>query len=260
MLPYFHIFGLTFPAYGVMLVLGFLTAAFFGARRVKKAGLCVEDFILIAAFGSGLGLLGGVLLFAVVTYTPAEALALLRAGEFRRLFGGIVFYGGLLAGLLGGLLGSRVAKADLRDFINPVAPALPLGHALGRVGCFLTGGCYGRPTQSFLGVAFSHPAGGAPAGVKLLPVQLFEAGADVLLFALLLPLTRRARSRYDGLAWYCLLYGAARFVLEFFRYDAIRGSALFLSTSQWISLGLWALAGVLFALGKKERKGAAHAI
>lgn len=127
-------------------------------------------------------------------------------------------------------------------------------------GTFLAGCCYGRPTQSFLGVAFSHPAGGAPAGVKLLPVQLFEAGADVLLFALLLPLTRRARSRYDGLAWYCLLYGAARFVLEFFRYDAIRGSALFLSTSQWISLGLWALAGVLFALGKKERKGAAHAI
>ena len=51
MLPYFHFFGLTFPAYGIMLALGFLTAAFFGAYRVKKAGLCTEDYILIAAIG-----------------------------------------------------------------------------------------------------------------------------------------------------------------------------------------------------------------
>ena len=152
-------------------VLGFLAAAFFGAWRVKRAGLCVEDFTVIAALGSGMGLLGGVLLFAVVTYTPAQAWALLCAGEFRQLFGGIVFYGALLAGLLGGLLGSRLAKADLRDYINPVAPALPLGHAIGRVGCFLTGCCYGRPTESCLGVVFSHPVGGAPVGVKLLPVD-----------------------------------------------------------------------------------------
>ena len=122
----------------------------------------MEDFTAIAALGSGIGLLGGVLLFAVVTYTPAQAWALLCAGEFRQLFGGIVFYGALLAGLLGGLLGSRLAKADLRDYINPVAPALPLGHAIGRVGCFLTGCCYGRPTESCLGVVFSHPVGGAP--------------------------------------------------------------------------------------------------
>lgn len=222
MLPYFHIFGLTLPAYGVMLVLGFLAAAFFGAWRVKRAGLC--------------------------------------AGEFRQLFGGIVFYGALLAGLLGGLLGSRLAKADLRDYINPVAPALPLGHAIGRVGCFLTGCCYGRPTESCLGVAFSHPVGGAPVGVKLLPVQLFESAADLVIFALLLLLLKKRRSRYDGLAWYCVLYGLARFVLEFFRYDSIRGAILFLSTSQWLSLVLWLLAGVLFFLGARERKGEAHAI
>lgn len=260
MLPYFHIFGLTLPAYGVMLVLGFLAAAFFGAWRVKRAGLCVEDFTVIAALGSGIGLLGGVLLFAVVTYTPAQAWALLCAGEFRQLFGGIVFYGALLAGLLGGLLGSWLAKADLRDYINPVAPALPLGHAIGRVGCFLTGCCYGRPTESGLGVVFSHPVGGAPVGVKLLPVQLFESAADLVIFALLLLLLKKRRSRYDGLAWYCVLYGLARFVLEFFRYDSIRGAILFLSTSQWLSLVLWLLAGVLFFLGARERKGEAHAI
>lgn len=260
MLPYFHIFGLTFPAYGVMLTLGFLTAAFFGAYRVKKAGLRTEDYILIAAIGSGVGLLSGVLLFAFVTYSPSQIVGLIREGRFRELFGGIVFYGALIGGLLGGLMGSRIAKADLRDFINPVAPALPLGHAVGRVGCFLTGCCYGRPTESWLGVVFEHPAGGAPAGVKLLPVQLFESGADLVIFALLLLLLRKPRSRYSGLAWYCLLYGAARFVLEFFRYDAIRGSALYLSTSQWISIGLWILAGILFLLGEKEHRGKAHAL
>ena len=57
-----------------------------------------------------------------------------------------------------------------------------------------------------------------------------------------------------------MLYGLARFVLEFFRYDSIRGAILFLSTSQWLSLVLWLLAGVLFFLGARERKGEAHAI
>ena len=78
MLPYFHIFDLTFPAYGVMLTLGFLKAAFFGAYRVKKAGLRTEDYILIAAIGSGVGLLCGVLLFAFVTYSPSQIVGLIR--------------------------------------------------------------------------------------------------------------------------------------------------------------------------------------
>ena len=97
-------------------------------------------------------------------------------------------------------------------------------------------------------------------GVKLLPVQLFESAADLVIFALLLLLLKKRRSRYDGLAWYCVLYGLARFVLEFFRYDSIRGAVLFLSTSQWLSLVLWLLAGVLFFLGARVRKGEAHAI
>lgn len=260
MFPHIHFLGLEIPMYGIMLAIGFLVCSVISWYRTKKRGKNGDNLILIAAFLFGFAMIGGVLFYLFVTYTPAQILALIRAGEWEALLqGGIVFYGALIGGVIGAVVGSRVAHDDIRDYLDIIVPTIPLGHALGRIGCFCAGCCYGRPTQSAIGVVYSHPVGGAPVGIALLPVQLFESAVLILIFIILMTVSRKTESRYLTTVLYCLLYGIARFVLEFFRYDSIRGIAGGLSTSQWISIGLVAgavLFGILYKTVRRSRQAA----
>lgn len=248
MLPFIHVFHLNIPMYGLMMAVAFLLCGFLCYFRTKKRGKIGENLIIIAAFIFGFAMIGGVLLFVLVTYTPEQILQLIRQGDWESLLhGGIVFYGALIGGIIGAFLGSLVARDDLRDYLDIVVPVIPLGHAIGRIGCFCAGCCYGRPTDSILGVVYTQSVGGAPVGIRLLPVQLMESAALLVLFVILMIVSHHTSSRYLTTVLYCILYGIIRFVLEFFRYDSIRGIAGGLSTSQWISLGLVAGA-VLFSI------------
>lgn len=115
---------------------------------------------------------------------------------------------------------------------------------MGRVGCFCMGCCYGCPTDSSLGVTF-HVSPIAPNGVALVPVQLLEAAAEFLLFAVLLALSLRGAPGRALLGGYLAAYGVLRFTLEFFRYDNYRGFLGPLSLSQWISIVTVVLGTVL---------------
>ncbi len=220
-----------------MVACGLLISGLFAFVRVKKAGLSVDDFLIISACALGLGLVGAGLSYIFVSFSIGEIITLIRAGQMDALLhGGMIFYGGLIGGILGAQLGTRLAKANLVDFLNPVVPALPLAHAFGRVGCFCAGCCYGVPTSSCLGVVYEHPVGGAPVGVSLLPVQLFESGFNLFIFLLLIVFARKTKSKTLVLPVYIISYGCVRFFLEFYRYDSVRGSLLGFSTSQWISI------------------------
>jgi phosphatidylglycerol:prolipoprotein diacylglycerol transferase len=123
------------------------------------------------------------------------------------------------------------------------APALAVGQAIGRVGCFLVGDDYGRPTSLPWGVAF--PQGLPPTFDRVHPTQLYEAGAEFLILLVLLASERRERSYPGRTFWlYMLLYAVSRFVIEFYRGDE-RGSVGIFSTSQFISLILAPLAVVM---------------
>ena len=260
MLPFINIFGLNIPMYGLMLAVGLIGGSCIAYMRARRVGLIGENLIIILACALGCAILGGGLLYVLVTYTPSEIIELIKAGKWNAL-AGIVFYGALIGGTLGALLGSAIAGDDIRNYLDVVVPVIPLGHAFGRIGCFCAGCCYGRPTDSAIGVVYTQAIGGAPLGVRLLPVQLFEASADVILFIILMAVSARLRSgnmmtnradsvvndgrraavagiksRYLTTCLYCMLYGVARFILEFYRYDSIRGMAAGLSTSQWISI------------------------
>ncbi len=259
MYPYITFFGITIPTYGLLLTTGVVVAGAVAVRRCKRWNRSADDFFIIAACAVGLGFLFAWLLYVAVTYSPEELWNMLRSGGIGSLFnGGMVFYGGLAGGVLGALLGARLAKARLADFLNPIVPVLPLAHAFGRIGCFCAGCCYGIPTTSRLGVVYTHPAGGAPIGIPLLPVQLFEAGLNLVIFCVLLVFTRRTKSKTLVLPVYIASYGCVRFFLEFIRYDAARGALLGLSTSQWISiLGvLLSAAYIAAAVIRNKRKGA----
>ncbi len=276
MLPFINVFGLTIPMYGLMMAVGFIGGSGIAYIRARRVGLIGENLIIILACALGCAILGGGLLYVLVTYTPTEIIALIKEGNWNAMTG-IVFYGALIGGTLGALLGGVIARDDIRNYLDVVVPVIPLGHAFGRIGCFCAGCCYGRPTDSVIGVVYTQAIGGAPIGVRLLPVQLFEAGADVILFIILITVSARLRSRnmmanqaaslkdtvdndgcraavagiksrYLTTCLYCILYGIVRFVLEFYRYDSIRGMAAGLSTSQWISIVIAAggMVGLVF--------------
>ena len=150
--------------------------------------------------------------------------------------GGLVFFGGVFGALPAAYLSARAYRVKLADFLPVLVPCTAVIGCLGRVGCFCAGCCYGVESGSCLAVVYPEGSLGAPAGVPLLPVQLFEAAWQLAIFLLLLWFTSRpARARFAA-EFYILLYSPARFALEFLRGDAERGFLFGLSTSQWLAL------------------------
>ena len=237
MFPFIQIFQLNIPAYGVFLAISIVISGVIAYFRCKKANLNGDDFLVIVVCALGIGLTTAWGLYIAVTFSAEEILSLIHAKKIGVLFqGGMVYYGGAIGGFAGALIGAKIVKTKILDFMNPVVPCLPLAHAIGRIGCFGAGCCYGKPTNSMLGIAFQSPVGGAPAGILLFPVQLLEAVLTLALFVVLLVITKRSRIRAIALPAYLLGYATIRIVTEFFRADGIRGIFLGLSTSQWISL------------------------
>jgi len=169
-------------------------------------------------------------------HPPRDCLAALKFWQ-----GGLTFYGALLFAIPGALWYCRRKRLDFLAVGDLVAPYLLVGQAIGRVGCFLEGCCYGAPTAGPLGVRFPGHA------LARHPTQLYEAAADLALAGLLLfVIGRRTRGRGETLGWMLALYGGARALIELWRDDP-RGGLGPLSTSQLlaipaIALGVWLIA------------------
>ncbi len=247
MLPYINVFGIFIGSYGVLMVLGFSLAVILSYRRAIRYCLVIEDILIVAAFAALLGLLCGAILYALVTYPVRELLNSLIRGDFR-VFGGIVYYGGFIGGVIGALIGTRVAKIPFSAIESAVVPHIPLGHAIGRIGCVLAGCCNGMPYSGPFAVYYPNSVAGLDPAQGYFPIQLLEALLNIGIFVLLLQIDKKRRCPFDLLASYCILYGISRFILEFLRGDAIRGIAGGLSTSQWISIVLLGISLLYFVL------------
>ena len=178
--------------------------------------------------------------------------------------GGLMFYGGLILSIVVFFLWCAVKRERPLALADLLCTVVPLGHACGRIGCFFYGCCYGRLSDSALAVRFPRlsPAwyeqfhaglidASAPASLPVLPTQLFEAAALLVLFAALLALYRTFRRGTAGA--YFVGYAIIRFFLECWRGDP-RAVVLGLSISQAISLGMALLGGVfLFRSFRKAR-------
>lgn len=244
MFPYLDA-GKRIPTYGLCFLLGMVAAvlaALFldGRKRVRR-----EDLIYGAAIAIVCGLAGAKLLSVLPNLGAIIENRIPLADVLKN---GFVFYGGVIGGALGIFGYCWAYKVDFLDFLDTAALGLPLGSLFGRIGCFASGCCYGRPTDSFLGVVFSNPADpNTPTGVPLLPTQLFESGYCLLIFLVLLLLNRRA-VRGRNVIFYLISYSVCRFVNEFFRADAARGFLLGMSTSQLISVLLIVASLILWIL------------
>lgn len=229
---------LTLRSYGLMTALAFLLGVVLAMALRRRAGEDPEPVMDLTVWVLVASLAGARLMYVLVQpqgfiERPWSVVALWEGGQ--------VYYGGLLGGLLAAWLWSR-RHAGVWGLVDAMTPALALGQALGRVGCFLNGCCYGGVNDS-CGLVFPG-AGPEPR----LPVQLYEAGLCLALAALLA--WRHGRRRFVGqvLADYLVAYPLIRFGLEFLRGDAERGSLLglpWLSPGQWTSLGLLAVGLIL---------------
>ena len=238
MYPYIYIFGRNIGTYGLCMVLGFVLAFVLALEKGRAGGLLFEDLLIVAAFALGFGLLGSSLLYVFVTYTPAQIMAFIAAGDFHFLSSGIVFYGGLLGGILGALIGIRVAKCKLETVARSVVPYIPLAHAIGRVGCVMAGCCHGFAYEGPFALRYPHSVSGLSPEQGYFPVQPLEALINVVICLFLLWHKKRSKRAMDLLFTYLGLYAVSRFFLEMLRGDIIRGIWYAISTSQIISIVL----------------------
>jgi phosphatidylglycerol:prolipoprotein diacylglycerol transferase len=204
----FRIGSLDITSFGVMVALGALVGLWVFRRELARAGL--PDAALDAAV---YGLVGG-LLGAKLLYVFEH----LRESPFFSLFldrGGMSWFGGFVGGFLAGFLTIRAKKWPMIAVLAAATPALAIGQALGRIGCFLVGDDYGRPTQLPWGVAF--PKGLPPTYERVHPTQIYEAIFLAVLTWMLIRWRRRGVADRTVLGRYFVLAGAFRFSLEFVR-------------------------------------------
>ena len=200
--------GFEITSFGLMVALGFLAGLWLFRRELRARGLPehLENAALIGAAG---GLLGAKVIWVIEFSGDAPWTDLL----FSRA--GLSWYGGFIGGVGAGLLAIRYMRAPLVPTLAAAAPALAVGHMLGRIGCFLVGDDYGIPSSLPWAVAF--PDGVPPTVVPVHPTQLYEAAFLLLLAWWLIRLRRQRVADSMILGQYFLLAGSFRFLLEFIR-------------------------------------------
>lgn len=250
---------LVLPSYGIIFALGVVAAWIWFVKRARKLQI-PDDLLFNLCFYSVLaGLLGAkvTLVFVDLPFyleNPGEIIGLLRSAG--------VLIGGVAAGAATGIWYCRRRNLPIWKLADAAAAPIALAMAIGRLGCFAAGCCYGVETESgFCAVTFTDPDAhartGVPLHVPLVPVQLIQMSNDLLLAAVLTALYRLRKLAEGQVFWiYVVLYSAARFIIEFFRGDSLRGVWFngLLSTSQILSMTA-ALAGIAFLayLGRRSR-------
>ncbi len=232
----FEIGPLIIYSYGFMLMLAFLAAIYVAVREARMRAIKVDlvyDFAFWLLVG---GLVGARLSYVfynwpLFSFNPWEALAVWE--------GGLNFYGGLLGGLTAGLIFVYWKKLPLEDISDLAGLALPLGLAIGRIGCFLNGCCYGKPTRLPWGVTFPS------VSFKVHPTQLYESLYALLIF-------RYRIGRGNVFLTFLLSYTFFRFLNEFLR---VNPPLIFsLTGSQLTSLVIFVFSAIFLALRLKGRK------
>ena len=231
----FTIFGVTVHGYGLMTGLGVVGALLMAWKRSKVRGLSDDTATTLVLLAVIIGYIGAKIFFILTHFSDFLRDPLGSLGSE-----GFVVYGGLIFGTLACFIYCRMKKQSFLRWADIILPGVALAQALGRIGCFLAGCCYGRPTDSAWGVVFpSHSM--APSGIPLIPTQLYSAAGDLFLCFVLLFFDRKKHPDGSILAWYLALYSIGRFIIEFYR-DDVRGSVGSLSASQFIGLFVFAFA------------------
>jgi len=224
-----HIGPLTIYSFGLMLAIAVVVCSFLLSRDAKKFGIS-QDVIFDFAFWVILAGIVGSRIFFILLNLPdfiANPKQVIMISN-----GGLAWQGGLILGGLTGLFYIRKKSLSLRLMADLSAPYLALGQAIGRLGCFLNGCCYGREVS--WGIYFPI------YDAHLHPTQLYEAGYLLMVFFILKNLQRTAIIRGEIFSMYLMFAATGRFINEFFRADHVN-TAVGLSVFQIVSIGVFVI-------------------
>lgn len=261
MKPFYTIFGVRLASYGSLIALGIIVASLVYWYRKKDYPGDKETIFYSIVYGMIGGFIGAKLLYLITDFNfvvdsfknSPDTLTTLK----NILAGGYVFYGGIIGALIAIYFYAKKYNMNYLDIVDSLAPEVPLAHAFGRIGCFMAGCCYGMPCDGKFCVIFPKESVGL-SGIKLFPVQLLSALGNIIIFIILFIYSKKDREKGKVTGLYIILYGIARFLVEFLRYDDVRGHFLLFSTSQWISILLVPFGILLYKKGeylcKKKQK------
>lgn len=246
--------------YGIFVALGFFLGFSFVSWLGPKRGIEREDVADFVLWGMLGGLFGARAFYVVQNWSQFAAAPL----EMIRIdHGGLVYYGGLFGACLAVIVTCRVKKLPVWTVGDLLVLALPLGHAVGRIGCFLNGCCFGWPyngpcaveyppatgvlqVQKAAGLAELH----AHEALAVFPVQLVAALMNLALFGVLLLIAPRLARRGQLVGAYLVLYGVGRFAVEFGRGDYVQRVGIFTPAQVFCFFVAPAGVALFFALGK----------
>lgn len=264
-------FDVPLHTYGLLIALGFISAIIVATRQAERTGLDKNHILDLAFWVLLTGLGGARIVFIIVNWNQYFGAAFFSSTHLPLLHwrvptillvwkGGLVFYGGLLGAFFATVFYMWKNKLPFFRYADAIVPSVALGHFFGRLGCFSAGCCFGKPTSIHDIFATYFPQGslafmqmpaathiqhlGELTTTAILPTQLFEALAVLLIFAILITLRKYKRFHGQLLIVYLILYPIWRSFNETLRGDYLRGmlfrwpakSPLILSTSQLISI------------------------
>lgn len=230
----FKIGPITIFSYGFMLMVAFVVATAVAIQEARRQKLEAEAILDLAPWILVASIVGARLAFVIQNLGEFSAHPL---EIFQVWTGGLTFYGGLAGGLLAGVGYAWRRRLAFWRYADVIAPSLALGYAIGRIGCFLNGCCYGSPTDLPWACRFHDstlPGGITPPSH---PTQLYSAAISIGIFFILRTVARRATVPGQVLLTYGILYALYRFGIEFLRRGATASVfAAGITTGQWVSL------------------------
>jgi len=248
--------GLTIFTYGALVALGFLFAIIYLSLEAKRVGedpgkaLDLIFWIIVAA-------LIGSRIYFILTDRPGDILED-PLTIFKIWQGGLVFQGGVIAALLVGVFWVKRHKLPIWKYMDIFAPAIALGHFVGRIGCFMAGCCHGRPapTDSWFSVVFpQNPASFAPSGIPLYPTQLMESCGELIIFLFLVWFRKRKSFNGQLMSIYLIAYAVLRFIVEFYRGSDTRSPVFgWLSVAQLVSFVMTGFAVFIWIRNSKKEQ------
>lgn len=247
---FFEYKSIVIHTYGVMAAIGFLCAIIVSGFLAGKENIKKDDISDLAVYV----ILSAVIGARVFYFFVEPRYFLENPFEIFKIWkGGLVFYGGFIFGLAGALVFIKKRNLPLGKTADVIAPALALGHGIGRTGCFFAGCCYGKPTSLPIGIVFKNPDALAPLNISLHPVQLYSVVSNIFLFGVLMFFYKKKKNDGDVFLLYLFLYGILRMIIEYFRGDN-RGDFILgiFSVSQFIGLMAVLSACLIYVL--KTRK------
>lgn len=197
-----------------MMSLGFLTAGTVAWFQYRRRGLNPDAVYWLAILAAVGGILGAKIHYLIIHFSEMES-----PWDWAFSGAGLVWYGGFIGGAVAVLIGIRLYRLPWGKALDGLAPSMAIGYTFGRLGCFLNGDDYGRSSSLPWAMEFPEGSPRTPPGEAVQPTQLYEAGASLFIFFILLYLSPRLRRPGMLACTYFILAGIERFLVEFVRME-----------------------------------------